>query len=302
MKEFYVLTLGVEATYPSANSITSSNLLVYYNKKFLLDCGEGTQMLLRKYKVSLQKINHIFISHLHGDHYFGIFGLLSTFNILNRKHDLNIYCHYQLKQIIDLIFKDNLLYKINFHFYPKEFSLIYEDEDIQVFSCPLNHNIENSAIIFKEKNEILKIKKEKIVEYNLSIDDIKKIKMGEDYYDKKTNKIIPNAELTYPRPESRIFTYLPDTIINDELVNFLNGTTTLLCDSTFLSEHSDLAEKYYHNTCKNAALLAKKLSAKLLILTHFSSRYRNRKVFLSESKEIFENTILAEEGKIIQIL
>ncbi|MCX7954890.1 MAG: ribonuclease Z [Bacteroidales bacterium] len=300
MREFSLKILGTSASIPTSKNFLSSCVVKYNESYYLIDCGEATQFRLFEYKIPIMKINNIFISHLHGDHYFGLFGLLSTYQLLNRTGTLNIYAFEELKPIIEKVIGKDFQFNINYFNLNNSYEKIYEDKNIEVFSFPLKHTVKTCGFIFAEKPQMLKIKKEKINEYKLSISDIRRIKAGEDYIT-NDGKIIPNAELTYPPLPLRKFAYLIDTSYEESYLNYLQGVTTLLCDSTFLQKDLELAQLTGHCTSRNAALIASKINANTLILSHFSTRYKNKEDFYLEAKEIFKNVIIAEEGIRIEV-
>ena len=297
MKPFTITVLGTSSAVPTAERYLSAHVLNVCEHFFLFDCGEATQIRLRQEKIPLSKIYHIFISHLHGDHFFGLFGLLSSFKINNLMHEVHIYAHKPLKKILyTVIDKNELNFKINFHqLNTSEYEMIYEDKNITIHSFPLKHRIESCAFIVKQKKELLKIKKEKISEYNLSISDIIKIKNGEDYID-SNGKIIPNSVFTYPPEKQRLYAYITDTVYNESILPYIFDADLIYHESTFIEEHKFIAEASGHSTALQAANIAKLANAKKLLLGHFSVRYKDRNVFLQEAQKVFKDTILATEG------
>jgi ribonuclease Z len=297
LKPFTITVLGTSSAVPTAERYLSAHVLNVCEHFFLFDCGEATQIRLRQEKIPLSKIYHIFISHLHGDHFFGLFGLLSSFKINNLMHEVHIYAHKPLKKILyTVIDKNELNFKINFHqLNTSEYEMIYEDKNITIHSFPLKHRIESCAFIVKQKKELLKIKKEKISEYNLSISDIIKIKNGEDYID-SNGKIIPNSVFTYPPEKQRLYAYITDTVYNESILPYIFDADLIYHESTFIEEHKFIAEASGHSTALQAANIAKLANAKKLLLGHFSVRYKDRNVFLQEAQKVFKDTILATEG------
>ncbi len=304
MLEFSVRILGCGSAMPTVNRNPSSQIVTYNTNHYLIDCGEGTQLQLRKYKISLLKINNIFISHLHGDHYYGIFGLLSTFSMLGRKNDLNIFAPQELKDICDYVISNNneeLNYKINFiPLIPKSKELIFSDKYLDVFSFPLKHSKAVWGFSFVEKRKEANIKKNMIEKYSLSIKDILKIKKGEDFIC-TDGTIIKNGELTVPPPEIRSYAYCSDTLPLKKLKDILSKINLLYHESTYANNNKLLAKKTCHSTAQQAAEIAKLLEVDKLLLGHYSSRYDDLSVFLNDAKSVFDNSYLSFDGLKIEI-
>jgi len=295
---FSVTVLGSSSALPTATRFPTAHLLNAYERFFLIDCGEGTQIQLRKYKLRLSKINHIFISHLHGDHYFGLFGLISSFSLLGRKNDLNIYAHAELENILNNQFQYyKLNYKINFHKLPlKEKEIIYEDKNITIETFPLKHRIPTNGFLFKEKKRKLNLKKDTVKDYNLSIKDILSIKQGNDFiWD--DDKIIKNSKLTEKPYKCRSYAFCSDTAFYPEITKTITGIDLLYHEATFADDLKDKAKETFHSTAKQAAEIAKNANVEKLIIGHFSSRYKNLNLLKKEAKSIFKNTELVKEGK-----
>ncbi|MFN6039831.1 MAG: ribonuclease Z, partial [Bacteroidota bacterium] len=225
-QKFELLVLGTGSALPTNNRNPSAQLLNIAERFFLIDCGEGTQVQLRKYKASFSRINHIFISHLHGDHYFGLIGLLQSFHLLGRKQKLNIFCPPQLKQIIEIqnnVSGTDLHYKIEFHFtQTQSLQKIFEDNKTEVFSFPLSHKIPCTGFLFREKQLPRNIIKEKLDLYNISISEIHKLKAGFDATDVDGN-IIPLSELTSEPAKPRSFAYCSDTQYSEDIVAYIKN-------------------------------------------------------------------------------
>jgi ribonuclease Z len=269
---------------------------------FLIDCGEGTQIQLRKYKIRLSKINHIFISHLHGDHYFGIFGLISSLSLLGKTNDLNIYAHADLEEILNFHFKYyDLGFNILFHSIKDSFAgLIFEDKQIMVNTFPLKHRIASNGFIFKEKPKEKNLIKDMIPYYQLRIKDILKIKNGEDFIDQNGN-VIPNHQLTHPAREPGSYAFCSDTAFDTSIIEHIKGVNILYHESTFAENLAKRAEETGHSTAKQAAQIAHLAGAKKLLLGHFSARYRDLSIFEQEAKEIFSEVENVMEGQIYKI-
>ncbi len=300
--KFSVTVLGSSSALPTSSKGLTAHLLNSNERFFLIDCGEGTVRQLRRFKLSLAKINTLFISHLHGDHYFGIFGLLTSLSLLGRTKDFHIYAHKELKEIIDFqLAHEQFSYKIVFHPIKKNsVELIYEDKQITVTSFPLNHRIATNGYLFKEKKKERKIKKDLISYYDLSIQDIVNIKKGEDFTDKEGN-IIPNKHLTIDPPRQRSYAFCSDTAFYPEIVPIIKNVDLLYHESTFLEEKRYRAIETKHSTAKDAAEIAKLANAKQLMLGHFSKRYNDLSMFIKEASEVFQNVVLAIDGNTYEI-
>lgn len=291
--------LGSSASTPKINRYTTSQLLKIKNHHILIDCGEGIQMQLRKLKISFSKINHIFISHLHGDHYFGLIGLLSTFRLLGRKNDLNIYGPVGLQELIDLQLKlsfSKLSYKVVFHILnSKEQKTILNNKDFIVRTIPLNHRIYTNGFVFEEKFDKINVDKSKIKEYKLGVTEIKKIKKGEDLIDQNGDKL-DYSLFVKKSSNSKKYAFCSDTAYYKKIIELIKSVDCLYHESTFLDSHSGLAKKTKHSTASDAAKIARAANVGKLILGHFSNRYKNQENFLKEAKVYFENVFLAIEG------
>jgi ribonuclease Z len=301
---FELFILGSSAATPTANRNPTSQLLNIAERFFLIDCGEGTQMQLRKFKARFQSINHIFISHLHGDHFFGLPGFLATMHLLGRKNELTIYGPKELEEIITIIHKHSdtyLNYPVKFvHTQNAVKHLIFEDEKVEVYSVPLRHRIATTGYLFKEKPLPRNIDKYKLEKLNVSFAEIHKLKLGLDAIDNNGNSI-KNADLTIDPPNSRSYAFCSDTRFFEELASDIQNVDLLYHESTFLEEKQDRAKHTFHSTAKQAAKMASLANAQKLILGHFSSRYSNLDEFLTEAQSIFENTELAIEGKLFNL-
>lgn len=296
---FYITILGNSSAIPSHEHHPASQVLVYENNYFLIDCGEGTQIQLIKYKIKYQKIDHIFISHMHGDHFFGLIGLISTYHLLGRKKALNIYGPDKLKQIIEKLLEacyTQLKYELIFHkLKNKSKTILFKDKKLSVYSFPLNHRIPTWGFLFKENTKQLRIKKTFVKEFKPSIEAIINIKNGEDYID-PDNRIIPNETITHSPPKLLSYAYCSDTKYDDSIIKHIKEVALLFHEATFDSSFKELANEKFHSTAKDAALMAKKSKAEKLILGHFSARYRDLNILLEEACTVFNPTILSKEG------
>lgn len=301
---FEVLILGCSSASPTSSRHPSAQLLNIAERYFLVDCGEGIQMQLRRFKAKFQSIGHLLISHLHGDHFFGVPGLLSSMHLLGRQKELVIYAPEALKEIVDLLLKTGdtrLRFPIVWKFTnPKQQELLFEDDKVEVYSFPLQHRIACTGFLFREKALPRKIDKDRLTSLNISFADILNLKAGKDVHN-LTGQLIKNAEATLEPAPSRSYAYCSDTRYFSELAENIKAVDVVYHESTFLESEAVRAAATFHSTAKQAAALAKLAGAKKLILGHYSARYRNLEEFEREAKEIFDEVVLAEEGKIIKI-
>jgi ribonuclease Z len=297
--------LGCHSATPRINAFPTSQYLAINNSHFLIDCGEGTQRQMRKYKVGFSKINHIFISHLHGDHFYGLVGLLATFGILNREKELHIYGPKGIKEVTLLqlkISQSHAHFKIIFHeLVSKKSELIYEDEKVSVKTIPLNHRVYTNGYLFTEKEKSRKLHIENIRNYK-EIDkaDYLNIKAGRDII-LSSGEVISNRELTIPPSKPLSFAFCSDTSYKPDIISIIENTDLLYHEATFLSDREDLAKKTKHSTTKQAAKIAKEANVNQLVLGHYSGRYKDISLFKKEAQEVFKNTELAEPGKVFSV-
>jgi ribonuclease Z len=304
MHDFEVTILGCGSATPSLLRNPSAQLLNVAGHSFLIDCGEGTQIQLRKNAAKIQRISHVFISHLHGDHYLGLLGLLQTMHLLGRKTKLTLVCPPELKEIIDLQNKHSqttIVYEIEYIFTnPKQAELVWEDDKIEVKSFPLRHRINCTGFLFKEKPHLKNIIKEKLDEFNVPTSQVNKLRLGFDAINEK-GKTIANDKLTVSAPVQRSYAYCSDTNYYEEIIEHIKGTDLVYHEATFLEAEIERAKKTFHSTAKQAATIASKAEIKQLLLGHFSARYGNTDGFIIEAKPIFENTLVAQEGQTYKI-
>lgn len=297
--------LGCHSATPRVNAHPTSQYLEINNRFFLIDCGEGTQRQMRKHKVGFSKINHIFISHLHGDHFFGLIGLISTFGILNREKELHIYGPKGIKEVTNLQLKVSKSYskfEIIFHeLTSKESEVIFEDEKVTVTTIPLNHRVYTNGFLFEEKTGLKKLNIENVQQYSeIETCDYHNIKAGKDYM-LESGEIVKNDELTLPPAKTKRYAFCSDTSYKEDIVPIIKNADLLYHEATFLSDREDLAKKTKHSTAKQAAQIASLASVNQLIIGHYSSRYSNINLFKKEAEAIFSNVILAEEGKKVSL-
>lgn len=292
--------LGSNSAAFAHNRHHTSQLLRVQSKYFLIDCGEGTQLLIKKYKIKLSRINHILISHLHGDHYYGLMGLISTLHLYGRKTDLFIYGPPGLSEIISLQLKystTRLSYDIKFkEWIPKTDHVIYDDKQLSITTIPLDHRIDCSGFLFREKRKKRGINKNAIKE-QLPPNLINKLRDGEDILNEDGTVRYKNEESTFPPKKPFSYAYCSDTRYIPELYKKVTGVDLIYHESTFMEGMRERAENTYHTTSVQAAELAKKANAGKLLLGHFSTRYRDLKPMLNEARTVFLETDLAEEGK-----
>lgn len=289
--------LGNNSALPAFDRNPTAQLLQFADESFLIDCGEGTQMQLTKYKIRRSKISRIFISHLHGDHYFGLIGLLTSMSLLGRIHDLHLHAPRALEEIIKLQLKvaeTTLTYKLHFHRLKRE-EVIVEDRKISVSCFSVNHRVECWGFLFREIKNTRKIDAEKTAQYNIPASYYEKLQQGEDYIS-KDGTVINNEEVTIAAPKGKSYAYCADTIYDESLVDKVKRVDLLYHEATYLKDLHERAASRYHSTTIQAAAIAALANVKKLLIGHFSSKYETLDDFLPEAKEVFENTELALEG------
>ncbi len=293
--------LGCHSATPRSMVFPSSQVLEINNELLLIDAGEGMQIQLRKYKHKFNKIQHIFISHLHGDHFFGLVGFLSSLRLIGREKPMHIYAPVGLKQIVDLIFKltqTEINYPLFFHeLSSPQSEIILETEKFTVKTIPLEHRIYTNGFLIREKPALRKLNIEAVKQYpEIGTWAYHNLKRGKDFI-KEDGSIIPNDKLTLPPPPPKSYAYCSDTVYKPDIIPLIKEVDMLYHESTFLEEHKELAAKTKHSTAKQAAQIAKDARVKFLVLGHFSSRYPDDNQFKTEASEIFKNVDIAEEGK-----
>ncbi len=273
-------------------------------KLFMIDCGEGTQMQLRRSRIRFTKISAVFLSHIHGDHCFGLIGMISTFGMLGRTAPLNIYAPCEFKPMLDSMIKMfcfGLGYDIIFHAVDtKENKVIYEDRSLTVTTLPLIHRVPCCGFLFKEKPTLPHIRRDMIDFYHIPESQRNNIKNGADWKT-EDGDIIPNSKLTTVADPVRSYAYCSDTKYIPGLHNLIKDTNVVYHESTYGDDNQEMASTYCHSTARQAAMVARDANAGKLVLGHYSSRYEDETVLLNEAKEIFDNTILSDEMKIIEI-
>ncbi len=292
--------LGCHSATPRTDTNPTSQVLEIKNHMFLIDCGEGTQVELRRNKVKFSRIKHIFISHLHGDHYFGLVGLISTFRLLTRETELHIYAPKGLKEVITLQMKlsDSWTnYPLFFHeLTSKKSELIYEDDKVEVYTIPLKHRIYTNGFFFKEKENERKLDINAVNEANISKAYFRKLKQGADV-ENEDGVLINNKTVTKDPIPAQSYAFCSDTVYHEAVIPIIKEATVLYHESTFLDKNESLCERTKHCTAKQAATIAKKANVNTLILGHYSTRYNGYDKFKSEAKTVFDNVLLAKDGK-----
>lgn len=297
---FDVTILGSSSATPIYNRNPTAQVININDRLYLIDCSEGTQQQMLRFDVKASRIDHIFISHLHGDHYLGLIGLLSSLHLNGRKKPLKVFCPPQLKEIIDLQF----LYSETTLYYPLEYiftnadkaEVILDNADVTVETIPLDHGIACTGFLFREKKRQRKLIKEKIEQINLPVEYYSQLKRGADYVD-SDGRVYKNDELTIDSDEPRTYAYCSDTRYNEQYFEQIKGATLLYHEATFLNDMLDRANETRHTTAAQAAEIALKTGAKKLLIGHFSARYKTLNELLDEARAIFPDTELAIEGR-----
>lgn len=300
MQNFELTILGCSSATPTSTRNPTAQLLNIAERFFLIDCGEATQIQLRKFKLKFQRINHIFISHLHGDHYLGLIGLLSSMHLLGRTVDLHLYCPPELEEIIEVQFKHSqtyLRFKIIYHHHKYIANdLIFEDNKVEVRTILLNHRIPCCGFLFTEKPLLSNISKEIIQKYQIPVEQILAIKGGADFITTE-GELIPNSKLVSNKLKPRSYAYCSDTCYDERIIEFIKGVDLLYHEATFLNEMLPRAKETFHSTALQAATIAQKAEVHQLMIGHYSARYRDLQPLLDEAQTVFSNTILSIEGK-----
>ena len=296
--------LGCYAATPRTITNPTSQVLEIKNRMFLIDCGEGTQVQLRKNKIKFSKINQVFISHLHGDHFFGLIGLISTFSLLGRTTDLHIYGPKGIKEIILLQLRLSnswTNYDLYFHELESEVSeTIFEDDKVVVTTIPLKHRVYTNGFLFQEKIGERKLNMDAVLNHEIESCYYQKIKNGKDIT-LEDGRIISNSILTFDPIQPKSYAFCSDSVYHEAIVPIIENVDVLYHESTFLESEDALALKTLHSTAKQAAQIALKANAKQLILGHYSTRYDSITVFQEEAKTIFPEVLLADDGKTFEL-
>lgn len=304
MEKFEVNILGCGSALPTIRHFPTSQVVNIREKLYMIDCGEGAQIQLRKSHLKFTRLNHIFISHLHGDHCFGLPGLISTFGMLSRTADLHIHAHEDMEKILGPqleYFCKYIPYKVIFHsINPDKAQLIYEDRSMTVHSIPLKHRIPCCGFLFSEKPLPNHIIREMIDYYKVPVYEMNKIKNGADYIT-PDGEVVPNAKLTKPSRAPRKYAYCSDTAYNENIIEQIHGVDLLFHEATFSQHEIARAKETFHSTARQAAEIAQKAEAKKLLIGHFSARYEDESILLNEASEVFPNCTLATENLCISV-
>ncbi len=304
MEPFKVHILGCGSALPTLQHNASSQIVELREKLFMIDCGEGTQIQLRRSRIHFSKIIAVFISHLHGDHCFGLPGMISTFGMTGRTAPLHIYAPAAFEPILDQtlsFFCQGLEFKVVFHAVDTtQNKVVYEDRSLTVETIPLQHRIDCCGYLFREKPILPHIRRDMIDFYKIPISQINNIKAGADWVTAE-GEVIANSRLTTPAEPARSYAYCSDTRYIKTLHELVKGVSTLYHESTYSAEDAERARLYWHSTSQDAARVARDASVGKLLLGHFSARYNNESQLLEEAKEIFPNSYLTREGATFDI-
>lgn len=296
-----VKILGCNSATPAYGRHPTSQVLNIKEQLFLIDCGEGTQMRMQDFKVKRNRINHIFISHLHGDHYFGLIGFLNSLALYGREKEMHIYCPEQLKAIIEIQLFHELSYPLHFHFldFEKE-ELIYDSASVQVKSFPVFHSVETWGFLFTEKERERILLPEEIRHFEIPKYFYGRLTEGEDYT-QKDGEVIKNEWVTKAGKTPSTYAYTADTAPHEKYFDIIKGADLMYHEATYEEAHLQKAIDRQHSTAKQAAQVAKGAGVKKLVIGHYSSRYKELHVILAEARSVFENTVLAIEGEEIEV-
>ena len=304
MEKFEVNILGCGSALPTTRHFASSQVVNIREKLFMIDCGEGAQLQLRRSKLKFTRLNHIFISHLHGDHCFGLMGLISTFGLLGRTADLHIYAHEDLERLLTPhleFFCKGMTYDVIFHSIdPTKEAIIYDDRSVSISTIPLKHRIPTCGFLFQEKKTPNHIIRDMVDFYQIPVFELNRIKNGEDYITPE-GVIVPNNRLTTPSAPARSYAYCSDTAYQRSIIPQIKGVDLLFHESTFAQSDAARAKETFHTTASQAAEIARDAEAKQLVIGHFSARYEDESILLKEAQAIYPNTLLAKENQRIII-
>ncbi|NCC08979.1 MAG: ribonuclease Z [Bacteroidia bacterium] len=299
MEKFELHILGCGSALPTTRHFATSQVVNVRDKLFMIDCGEGAQIQLRRSKLKFSRLNHIFISHLHGDHCFGLLGLISTFGLVGRTADLHLYSPKGLEELFQpmlAFFCKGMPYRVVFHvFDTKSPEVIYDDRSLTVTTIPLKHRVPCSGFLFEEKRLPNHIHKAMVDFYQIPVYDLNRIKNGEDYVT-PDGEVVPNEKLTFPSYEPRRYAYCSDTLFKPSVVEQVKGVDLLFHEATFAEADSARAKETYHTTASQAGQIALEANVKKLVIGHFSARYDDEQVLLDEASAVFPQTVLAKEN------
>ena len=297
-----VTILGNNSAVPAFDRHPTSQVVSLDGNNYLVDCGEGTQIQMIKYKIRRGKISHIFISHLHGDHYFGLVGLINTFGLLSHQQDLHVFGPSPLQEIIELQLKvaeTTLCYNLHFHTISKEATLV-DDNKVTIRCFRTNHRIECYGFVFEEKKQPRKLETDKAIAHEVPTSFYERLKNGEDYL-RKDGTLIKNDWVTSPGIKGSKYAFCADTRYDESIIPYIQDSDLIYHETTYLDALRDKAEARFHSTSKQAALIAKKACVKKLLIGHFSSKYPELDEFETEAREVFTNSELALEGVVYRL-
>ncbi len=304
MEPFRVHILGCGSALPTLKHNASSQVVEVRGKLFMVDCGEGTQMQLRRSRLRFLSLNHVFISHLHGDHCFGLIGMISTFGMLGRTAPLHVYAPSQFSEMFASqlkFFCNGFDYEVVFH--PVDTtkpSVIYDDRSLTVTTIPLKHRVPCCGFLFREKPSLPHIRRDMIDALEIPVSQINNIKNGMDWTT-ADGTVVPNSRLVTPADPARSYAYCSDTAYMPQLHKQLLGVSLLYHESTYGKDNKANARKYFHSTAADAARVARDAGVGRLLLGHYSARYEDEKVLLNEAKAVFPDVELADEMKVIDV-
>lgn len=291
--------LSCGSALPTSNHFQTAQLLEMREKQFLIDCGEGTQIRMRQQKVKTNRLNHIFISHLHGDHWFGLQGLISSFGLQDRTADIEIHAHPDLEKLLAPIINytcDIFPFKVNFHtFNPRKSEIIYEDRSVKVTTIPLKHKVPTAGFLFEEQPSLPHLNRTIIDAYEIPTYAFDSIKNGADYVT-PDGEAVPNSRLTTPAEPPKRYAYCADTAYCEKIIPLIENVDCLYHEATFLDEDTVRIQKTLHSSAKQAATIAQKANVGKLIIGHYSARYTTNEPFETEARAIFPNTFAAKDG------
>lgn len=303
--KFELTILGSGSSVPTSNRNSAAQVLNVLERYFLIDCAEATQHQLRRFHIPYNKINHIFISHLHGDHYFGLIGLLSTLSMQGRRGEMHIYADPRLQEIMECqarIVRTRFSFPVIYHSLTRNEEVIFEDKVVSVTSFPLKHHYDTPVcgFLFREKERERTIRKDMAQAWNVPLAFMQHLKQGADFITSE-GEVIANGRLTLAPSPSRSYAYMTDTLFRERFAEFVKGVDLLYHEATYSDEDIALAKDSYHSTAAQAARIAELAGAKKLLLGHFSARYTDLSGLLAEAQAIFSNTFTCSDGDVYEV-
>jgi len=302
---FDVNILGCGSATPTLRHLPTAQVVNFRSKLFLVDCGEGTQLELRRRRLAFQKIGHIFLSHLHGDHCFGLIGFLSTLGLTQRGGEIVVHAHGDAERIfrpqLDYFCRD-LPYTIRIEpFVPSRSEIIYEDRTLKISTIPLRHRVPAAGFLFEEKERERHLNAEMVRKIGVPLAYYRLIKQGADWTDPETGRRYANEVLTFPPTPSKKYAYCSDTAYNERILPLIEGVDLLYHESTYMHDLAPLAHARWHSTSVQAASIARMAGVKRLCIGHYSARYESLDAMLAEARSVFPETILAQEGLCLHV-